>query len=316
MSIGKRWWVPCVCLILYFAFRETFWVHSGRKTALVMYSGIFRNFDPSFKAFLGNVVLPNPNVDFTLVFHSEDGKFCSNKDISCSPAELALGQCNMCSCIYRPHSVADAIHVTTKTLLKDAGIPSSRVSIAHIFLESQTLPFARLRAAWLAARKSMDVLLFDYVLYIRPDGAPTAPVLLADNCANGDVLLMTGEVYRGADWPLHHRDYDLGALACAPRTFDTFVSGMDQPCSNVWHGCKGIPEVGDAFRAGGGDEGGQPPAVLGTVSGRVYCEHSVCGVAAAMAKKGLLLGTLDDQRIFSRIYRVSDTCSVTYQREA
>ena len=284
---------------------------------LVLYSGIFRVFDPSFRAFLQNVVIPNPSHNFEIVVHSENGHFCSDKDISCQPAQLALGQCNMCSCIYKPDDVDAAIRVSVAHGLKEQGVPVHRVSIRTVVLESVPLPLSRLKAAWAAAKESLEVFHFKHVLYIRPDGAPTTPVVLEDWCqhdaygasaSTGEpaVYIMSGEVDRGRDWPLHSRDYDLGALACHPYGFDVFAESLNTPCADVWDGCAGV----------GADAGaGKPPVAPGSLGGKVLCDSVVCGMAATFSKKQLLLGSMDDKAIYSRLYRVKDTCEVTHQQD-
>jgi hypothetical protein len=197
--------------------------------------------------------------------------------------------------------------------LKEQGVPVHRVSVKTVVLESVQLPLPRLKAAWAAAKGALEVFRFKHVLYIRPDGAPTAPVVLEDWCqhdawgaatSSGEpaVYVMSGEVDRGPHWPLHRRDYDLGALACHPYNFDVFADSLDTPCADVWDGCAGAGAA-------------KPPVAPGSLGGKVLCESAVCGMAATFSKKQLLLGSMDDKAIFSRLYRVKDTCEITHQRD-
>jgi len=298
---------------------------STRSGTLVVYSGVYRIFPEGFRGFVRHIVAPNPLQDFVLVFHTDNEVFCSAKDHQCSPDELTMGQCNMCACLEKPKNVEKEIRKHYKSIMREEGIPESRVKIEGVFIQRESSVLSRLKKAWLQIKMIMDVFSFQYVLYMRPDASPTHDLVFDPLCDRNSMLtpgiyIMSGEVDRGSEWPLHNRDYDLGFLSCHPYHADIFFNALDKPCSDVWPGCGGIMTKNDHYREpGAGQPPALPPVSLGSPPlGSMKCEFPICSAVAEYLMKGIAISTLDAMTggpVYSRIHRMGIDCEITYQQK-
>ena len=316
----------CVAFLVFIGFHQ-FWYAASWKASepfgpakvVVLYSGLYRVFGPSFRGFLNHVVLPNKDIDFDLIFDTQATRFCSTKDLNCAPEKVRVGQCNNCMCLERVTDFEKTINAEIDLIMGEMGVPAHRATVQKVILEEQGHPLRRLQKAWAHIKKNVNLFATTkHVLYLRPDTSPTAQIVFADICpgrgaySDPSLVLLSGEVNRGQDWPLHNRDYDLGAISCNAYHFDIFISNIDVPCSDRWNGCQQ-----QSSGSGGGNEKNTskplfgPP--VGHLSNAITCDHEACASMAALATLNTTVTSLDSQGVFARIHRYGEECKLTHQ---
>jgi hypothetical protein len=287
---------------------------------LVIFSGVYRVFDKGYMEFVNTVVRPNVDFgySFDILVNTDEKTFCSEKDFICDDLMRKWGECNVCDCIEKPNAADMRGHIENamKTYTPQDML-HNKVQLLNVGFSNEKDPIQRLTVGWREAQKYMNKKgSYAHVMYLRPDAAPTRAINLKESCEDMTtttgkgkkqmrlkdiVFILSGEVPRGKKWPLHDRDWDLGALACSPKSFKTYITGFAKTCKDIWAPCRGNP-LNVIL---------PPNPLAGTIPN---CKVEQCSLVAHMNQTGVLLETMDKHNIFMRIHRMLPSCQLGWQK--